>query len=264
MGKRNDRDAADDSGWYGLKSGLEMRLYGFHSCFAVFEARRQDIVRVYVTERKVKTASAVLKFCADHKKAYHIVTDADLEKIIGSVHHEGIGMIVKKKKPMGELEFMKTLLSETPQPLFFMDGVSNPHNLGAIMRTLAHFGIKWMIGNEESLPELSPSAARTSEGSSELVHMVRLREPIEVLKDLKARGWEIIGTSSHNSSSFRDWTPKPQTILILGSESTGISASIASICSKQVAIPGTGHVESLNVSVAAGIFASYLSWAPKK
>jgi TrmH RNA methyltransferase len=94
--------------------------------------------------------------------------------------------------------------------------------------------------------------------------MVRLSEPIEVLKDLKARGWEIVGTSSHNSASFREWTPKPQTIIVLGSESSGISSAIAGICSRQVAIPGTGHVESLNVSVAAGIIASHLSWAPKK
>ncbi|MEI8027188.1 MAG: TrmH family RNA methyltransferase [Pseudomonadota bacterium] len=259
MGKQGDR-RIEDGGWYGLKSGLEMRLYGFHTCFAVFESRKNDIIRVYVAERKVKTASAVLKFCADNKKAYHIVTDAELEKIIGSVHHEGIGMVVKKKKPMSELEFMKTLLAEPPKPLFFMDGVSNPHNLGAIMRTLAHFGIKWMIGNEDALPELSASAARTSEGASELVQMVRLRDPVEVLNDLKARGYEIIGTSSHNSISFKDWTPKAKTILVLGAESTGISDAISKICTKQVAIPGTGNVESLNVSVAAGIFASHLSF----
>jgi len=263
MAKQSDR-RSEDGGWYGLKSGLEMRLYGFHSCFAVFESRKKDIVRVYVTERKVKTASAILKYCADTKKAYHVVTDADLEKIIGSVHHEGIGMIVKKKKPLSEVEFMKTLLSEPPGPLFFMDGVSNPHNLGAIMRTLAHFGIKWMIGNEDALPELSSSAARTSEGSSELVHMVRLRDPIEVLKDLKARGYEIIGTSSHHSISFKDWNPKAKSILVLGSESTGISAAISDVCSKHVAIPGTGNVESLNVSVAAGIFASHLSFGLMK
>lgn len=244
---------------YGLKSGKEMRLYGFHSCFAVFEKRRGDIVRVYVTEKKLKTASAILKFCAENKKAYHVVTDEDLSQIVASVHHEGIAMVIKRQKPITELGFMKRILAEKTKIVFFLDGVGNPHNLGAMMRTLAHFGIEWMIGHEESLPELSPSAARTSEGASELVNFVKLEDPLETLQDLKLRGWDIVGTSSHNAKSLYDWKVTKPTVVVMGAESTGISKEVEKLCNLNLVIPGTGQVESLNVSVAAGIIASHVT-----
>jgi len=252
------RDDSETKSRYGLKSGKEMRLYGFHSCFAVFEKRRQDIVRVYVTEKKVKTASAVLKFCADHKKAYHIVTDEELSQIVSSVHHEGIAMVIKRQPPIDEVNLLKRILHDGTKVIYFLDGVGNPHNLGAIMRTLAHFGVEWILGNEESLPELSPSAARTSEGASELVNLVKLNDPLETLRDLKLRGWDIVGTSSHNANNLYDWKPTRRTVIILGSETTGISKEIEKICTVNLVIPGTGKVESLNVSVAAGIMASYV------
>jgi TrmH RNA methyltransferase len=127
------------------------------------------------------------------------------------------------------------------------------------MRTLAHFGLKWIIGGKESLPELSPSAARTSEGASELVQLVSLNQPIAILKELKSLGWEIIGTSSHHQKSYKSWIPKKKTVLILGSETSGISDEIHKLCDLNVSIDGTGAVESLNVSVAMGIFAAQLS-----
>jgi TrmH RNA methyltransferase len=259
MARTPKKDAEDKGNWYGLKSGLEMRLYGLHSCFGVYKSRPEDIIRAYVTERKLKAAAAILKYCAEHKRAYHIVTEEDLSNIVSSVHHEGIAMIVKRRKSLDDFDFLKSIQSEASQSIIYLDGVSNPHNLGAIMRTLAHFGLKWMIGGNESLPELSPSAARTSEGASELVHMVTLNKPLAVLAELKSLGWEIIGTSSHNHKSYKTWNPKKKTVLILGSETTGISESVNKLCDLNVSIGGSGAVESLNVSVATGIFAAHLT-----
>jgi TrmH RNA methyltransferase len=259
MARTPKKETEDKASWYGLKSGLEMRLYGFHSCFSVFKSRPGDIVRVYVTERKLKAAAAILKYCAEHKRAYHIVTEEDLANIVSSVHHEGMAMVVKRRKTLTDFDFLKAIQNQPAQSIIYLDGVSNPHNLGAIMRTLAHFGLKWIIGGKESLPELSPSAARTSEGASELVQLVSLNQPIAILKELKSLGWEIIGTSSHHQKSYKSWIPKKKTVLILGSETSGISDEIHKLCDLNVSIDGTGAVESLNVSVAMGIFAAQLS-----
>ena len=228
----------------------ELKYYGIHACLALSEKRRQDIIRVYLDESNVKTFSPLLKWCAAEKKVYRILPPAELNKVADSIHHEGICIQAKELPPLKEAEFRLMLGKSLKTCLLYLDGIQNPHNIGSIIRTAAHFGVPYILG--ENLPSLSPSACRIAKGGAEIVRLVSLTTPLETLRWLKAQGFSFVGTSSHRGTSLFQYSFSPRSILAMGSESTGVSEQLLKTGSL-VQIPGTSAVESLNVSVATAL-----------
>ncbi|MBI5272770.1 MAG: tRNA/rRNA methyltransferase [Chlamydiia bacterium] len=214
------------------------------------EARPHDIIRVYLDEERVGLFSPLLKWCASQKKAYHIIPHAEIEKVSGSVHHEGVCLLAKDLPPLSSQTFLASL-ARGSACLIFLDGVENPHNLGSIVRTAAHFGVPYILG--ENLPSLPPSACRIAKGGAERVRLVSLSNPIETLRKLQSQGFSLLATSSHQGSSLYSTHFSAKTILALGSESKGVSPSIAKFALGSICIPGTGAMESLNVAVASAL-----------
>ena len=127
----------------------------------------------------------MLKSCAEMRKAYHIVETLDLDKVSDSVHHEGVCILAKELPPLTPQEFLKGLSTRGPKTcLLYLDGVENPHNLGSILRTAAHFGIPYILGQ---LPALTPSACRIAKGAAEIVRLVPLEKPAATLEKLKQK-----------------------------------------------------------------------------
>src|ERR1700738_2090470 len=110
----------------------EIKIYGLHACLALFEQRPEAIIRVYCDEPRVKLLSGLLKWCATHKKAYHIIPDEELEKVTQSVHHEGVCVLAKQVETLTFKDLLRQL-SKLPkkQCWLYLDGVGNPHNLGS-------------------------------------------------------------------------------------------------------------------------------------
>ncbi len=228
----------------------EQKYYGIHACLALWKERPQDVIRVYAHESVLKTCGPLLKWCAQQKKAYHIISSEELNRITDSVHHEGLCLLAREPLPV---RFTDIILPRSSQKicLLYLDGVQNPHNIGSILRTSAHFGIPYLLG--ENLPPLSPSACRVAKGGAEKVRLVHLDNPVAALEKLKKQGFALIGTSSHKGASLYSFSYPQRTILVFGSESHGLSPKVAKLMTHHVQIPGTGHVESLNVSVAASL-----------
>lgn len=229
----------------------EIKYYGIHSSLKLFEKRKEDIIRVYIHESNVKAFKPVLKWCSEHKKAYHIISNSELEKVTGSVHHEGVCFLAKEKPPLRwETVFQEVVLKKERICLLYIDGVENPHNIGSIVRALAHFGLPYILGDKEKLPLLSPSAYRIAKGGAEYVDLLPLEKPVEVLKALKKKGFSLITTSSHGGKSVYQYEFPDKSVIIMGAESEGVSKEIFSLASEKIQIPGTGFVESLNVAIA--------------
>lgn len=250
-----------------------------NTCLSLWEHEADGIIRLYVSEDRLKKVAKILKWCAQKKRPYHVVTAQDLEKITKSVHHEGIALILKPKLPMVEEAFFPWLKSnlekKLPLILLYLDGLKNPHNLGSVVRTAAHFGSPIILGRMGELPRMSPSAARIAEGGMLKVECVSLKNPSLSLEALRSEfGFELVGTQSAFTEKMREQTLSPRTvkgaqkglrtslfttpfkdrtILVLGNEVTGMSKEISEIVDRNVYIPGSGQVESLNVGVAAGV-----------
>src|SRR5690606_4500011 len=144
------------------KKNQETKLYGRHACLSFFKHRPDDLIRLYITQEGVFDFRTLVRHCVDNKLAYHIVSAEELETIAKTTHHEGIALVCKKR--------VQPALSEVLKEnglIVALEGVENPHNLGAIMRSCAHFGVKAIVYEAKVPVALSAAAQRTAEGGAE-------------------------------------------------------------------------------------------------
>jgi TrmH RNA methyltransferase len=232
------------------------KVYGLAAARAVFAKRMDDVHRIAFTAAHRRELGPVLSDAASRRIPYEERTDDEIANIAGSVHHEGICVAVRPRR----VHTLDTMLRETWRGAIAIDDVSNPHNVGAIVRTAAFFGIDALItAGDLEKPPLSPSAVRVAQGGAEHVELVRERELVPTLRRLAAAGVAVIGTDVRGKRSVDALRWPARTVIVLGSEGAGMSAPVRSACTELVTIPGSGHVESLNVSVAAGVLLA--SWA---
>jgi len=140
-----------------------------------------------------------------------------------------------------------------PAVALWLDGVGNPHNLGAILRSSAHFGASGLLLPKDSTLHLSGAAARVAEGGAEFVPMVRLGRPENAFEQLRAAGFTIAATVVRGGTSLFKTKLPERLVYILGAEQSGVDSALAQASALRLAIPGRGAVESLNVASAASV-----------
>lgn len=240
------------------RAASEETYHGLRACEALFAKRPDDIVRVYLTANRKPRLAKLLKWCAEHRRGFQIVEDDNLKRISGSTHHEGVAILAKaiRRWDLDDLARAIDLAADAksvPGPILYLDGVENPHNVGSILRTAAHFGAMAVVGRAGDLPPLSPAAVRVAEGAAETVPVCDLADAPAVLRRLASEGFAIVAASSHQGVPPDKAPLSKRCLLVLGSEGKGVSPAIERVATSRVCIPGTGAVESLNVSVAAGV-----------
>ncbi len=226
----------------------EQKIYGFSAVMATFKARPQDIIKVYLTEKRVKDAKNLLKHCADQKKAYKIVTEKELEDITKATHHEGISLLINERPTKTVEEIFKA--TKAPGLVIALEGVENPHNLGAILRIAAHFGANGIIVKGEGKQISSAAAYRTAEGGAEYVDVAFVETWKTVLTTAQKYKFKTVATSSHLGESLYTFQYPDRTLLFMGAEGPGLEKDLISNAQLHVQIPGTKNVESLNVATA--------------
>ncbi|MBI1424744.1 MAG: rRNA methyltransferase [Gammaproteobacteria bacterium] len=233
----------------------ELKYYGMAACQAIWQTRPQDVIRIYLLESRTRECGGMLKWAAAQRKAYHIVAEDDLQKLTESIHHQGICMLAREPEPFVFADLLEELEDDArPLMLAFLDGVENPHNLGAIMRTCAHFGIGYILGEAGKLPSASPSACRVAEGGAEHVKLISVKDRHKTIRELQALGFSILTTAARGESLYQHHFNK-RSLLIMGAEVSGVSRAMQTLADKTLMIPGSGAVESLNVASAFSIVA---------
>jgi len=228
----------------------ETRVYGENACQALFASRPESIVRAWFIQSVTPRFRETLRWLAANRKAYHVVEDAELTKASGTEHHGGVCFIIKKRMGMEVSEWLKK--ADTKDCVLALEDVSNPHNLGGIMRSCAHFGVKGLLVNDASLLE-SGAAVRTAEGGAEHVQAISGESFASGLEAFRKAGYTIVTTSSHEGTPLAKAELPAKMVLVLGQEREGLSDSAFQQGDISLSIGGTGNVESLNVSVATGI-----------
>lgn len=136
--------------------------------------------------------------------------------------------------------------------IIILDGVTDPHNLGAIIRTAECVGAHGVIVPERRSAGLTPAAVKAAAGGCEYMNVVRVTNLNRTLETLKERGVWIVGTTLHGENALRADLTGP-IALVIGSEDTGIADLTLKKCDRTLSLPMTGHLDSLNASVAAGV-----------
>lgn len=229
----------------------ESKVYGDNACRVLFQQRPESIIRLYLNADMAAKFSDVMKYLAQQKKAYHIVEDQELEKIAASAHHGGVVLLVKRKPIQSLASYLQQQKGKT-DCLLALDGVGNPHNLGAISRSCAHFGVSGVIMQQPELLQ-SGAALRTAEGGGEFVAGLSSDSLALSLQLCKQAGYTLLTTSSHNGASLYQTKLPAKVVVVFGEEMFGVSKNVAKTADIALQIPGSGKVESLNVSVAASL-----------
>ena len=231
----------------------EQRIYGLNACLAVFGKRPESVRKVWLLESRIPKLKAVLAFCVQHRLGYTVVEDIDLERLSGSAHHEGVCFGVLPAEEIS-LSSWLSALPKGPAVALWLDGVGNPHNLGAMMRSAAHFGAAGVLLPKHSELAMSGAAARVAEGAAEQLPMVRLGNADNAIAQLTAAGFGIAATLVRGGTPLYSTKLPARLVLVMGAEQIGVAADLAKAATLRLGIPGSGSVESLNVSAATAVF----------
>lgn len=228
----------------------ETRVYGENACKALFASRPDAIVRAWFVQSVTPRFRETLKWLAANRRAYHVVDEEELAKASGTEHHGGVCFLIKKRQGLDAQTYLKQ--APAKDCVLALEEVGNPHNLGAIVRSCAHFGVHGVLLQDPAMLE-SGAAVRTAEGGAEHIKAIDADDFLAVLDSFRQAGYTIVTTSSHKGTTLAKATLPAKMVLLLGQERDGLSDSAWQQGDMSVSIGGTGKVESLNVSVAAGI-----------
>ena len=228
----------------------ETRVYGENACQALFASRPDCIVRAWFVQSVTPRFKEALRWMAANRKAYHVVDEAELAKASGTEHHGGVCFLIKKRNGTSVEQWVAQAGAE--DCVLALEDVGNPHNLGAMMRSCAHFGVKGVLLQDAAVIE-SGAAVRTAEGGAEHVQAITGDSVIEALDAFRKAGYAIVTTSSHKGTPLFSATLPKKMVLVLGQERDGLSDAALDNADLSISINGTNNVESLNVSVATGV-----------
>ena len=231
----------------------ELRLHGLNAVRALFARRPEALRKLYLAEARIPQLQPLLKWCVANRIGYRVVDEGDLQKLAGSAHHEGVVADVIRDEPMSLSAWLRDLPTG-PCCALWLDGVGNPHNLGAILRAAAHFGATAVLLPKHSTLALSGAAARVAEGGAEAVPFVRLGRSDNAMAQLRGAGFGLVATLVKGGQDVFAAELPPRVVYVLGAEGEGMDRELAQACDLRVSIPGSGAVESLNVASATAVF----------
>lgn len=234
----------------GSGSAQGIILYGVQACRAVFEHRRSSINRVCFLAGSRTRFEDIISWCEKNRRPVKEVRLPELTKIAGGEHHEGIVFDIKPKPAVR----LKTLLSEVAAKeshcLVVLEGVQNPHNIGAIIRTCCFFGVEGVVVIGCDTPSLSGATYRIAEGALEQTTVIMESSSEDVVSELECAGYVLYATSPHEATSLYSVTWPKKVALFFGAERDGISPNLLAAIANRIVIPRKGALESLNVGAA--------------
>jgi TrmH RNA methyltransferase len=236
---------------------MEM-IYGVHAALAVGAARPGDLVRVAHTARVRCEVATLLRAAATRHVPCVELDDAALARFAGSLHHEGVAIACRPRR-LATLEELAERLEARRGAAVALDGISNPHNLGGVVRSAAYFGVDAVVtSTEPGNAQLTPAAVRVAEGGAEHVMVARVHALGRALAALRARGVRVVGADARapRDALTERWI-RP-CVLVVGNERRGLTPAVRAECDDLVAVRGHGAIDSLNVSVAAGVLLAAL------
>ncbi|MBU6339774.1 MAG: 23S rRNA (guanosine(2251)-2'-O)-methyltransferase RlmB [Rickettsiales bacterium] len=234
-------------------------LYGKHSSFSAIANNRRKIFKILVTKN---TQSELDNFLSKNKfstakNLVRLVEASQIESIVGNAQpHQGIAVECSKIPTKNQIDLLEELykLEKDQLPnLLLLDQLSDPQNIGAIIRSAVSFGVKKIIFCEHNAPKENAAMAKSSAGTIEIADLIVVTNFNNLIEKLKKIGYWCIGLegkSNHFINEIKDYKP---IALVIGSEGNGIRDLVKKNCDILAKIPIDEKVESLNASVAASI-----------
>ena len=231
---------------------MKRLLLGPRSVTEALRAQAAEVSVIYLADEGRRELAEIADLARKKNVAVEARTPDELEKLARGDRHQGV-LAITGSYPYLSLE---ELLEKLPDDalLVALDEVTDPHNLGAIVRSAVAFGADGVITLKQRAAPVTPVVVRASAGATEHARIARVTNLAQTLSSLRERDFEVIGLAAEGATDLRSFTPpRGPRVLVVGSEGRGLRRLVRERCSMLVRIPMDGPIASLNASVAAAI-----------
>ena len=228
-------------------------IYGFHAVNARLWQNAKSLTELYIQEGKNDARTReVLEKAATENVRVHFAPLERLNTISKGARHQGVVGFIDASKNHVHLEDVLENLRE-PALLLVLDGITDPHNLGACLRTADAMGVHAVIAPKDKSAGLNATVSKVACGAAETVPYITVTNLARALREMQDAGVWIVGAAGEADKSIYDIDQKVPVAWVLGAEGDGLRRLTRDTCDELARIPMHGSVESLNVSVASGI-----------
>ncbi len=230
-------------------------VYGLHAVGAVLDRAPERLLELWIAEPRDDARTRELKERARGLGIHVQPVGGDaLHKLVGDVNHQGAVAALRPLKPWDDDDLMEMLDGLSAVPLLLvLDGVTDPHNLGACLRSADAVGAQAVIIPRDRAASVDGVVRKVAAGAAEFVPVASVTNLARTLDLLKERQIWVVGTAGEAEQTLFDADLNRPLALVLGAEGSGMRRLTRERCDFLVRIPMAGQVESLNVSVAAGV-----------
>ena len=229
-------------------------LYGIHAMEAVISREPERLIELFVLkgrddERLTNIINQARRFGVSIQFCNRKVLD---DKVKGE-QHQGVVARAKPGKQFDESDLAEIVAQQDAPFILVLDGVTDPHNLGACLRTADASGVHALVVPKDKSAKLTATARKVACGAAEVVPLVQVTNLARTLKELQQAGVWVIGTAGEAEQLIYDCKMTGPVALVMGAEGKGMRRLTREHCDELVKLPMAGSVSSLNVSVATGV-----------
>lgn len=236
-------------------SSNKQYIFGIHAVTALIEKHPERIIRLLAAiERGDKKMDALLKTARRNGVEVNEASRAELDKLTDHGNHQGVAAFCAKARTYSE-EDLTSLLEELDEPAFLLilDGVQDPHNLGACFRSADAAGVHAIIAPKDKATGITPVVSKVACGAAETIPFFQVTNLARTMDILKEQGVWLYGAAGEADVTLYQTDLRGAVGVVMGAEGEGLRRLTRDKCDGLVKIPMRGTVESLNVSVATGV-----------
>ncbi|MEO7775837.1 MAG: 23S rRNA (guanosine(2251)-2'-O)-methyltransferase RlmB [Steroidobacteraceae bacterium] len=231
---------------------MSERIYGLHAVRALLTRHPERLLALHILAGREDPRMRDVLRAANGKKIER-VDAARLKSMIGDVAHQGVVAEVEPLKPWREEDLLEALRIAKDPLLLVLDGVQDPHNLGACLRTADACGAIAVVVPRDRAAQVTPTVRKVAAGAAESTPVVQVTNLARSLKLFKDAGLWVVGADASATQAVYEADLTGGRALVMGAEGAGLRDLTRKTCDLLVSLPQRGSVESLNVSVASGM-----------
>jgi 23S rRNA (guanosine2251-2'-O)-methyltransferase len=229
-------------------------ICGLHAVKSALESAPQAVIQLLIDrKRRDRRMQSLIDLAKTHSISVEFVSHDELDARAEGQVHQGVILLTRASKPYDEKD-IDALLDNAKQPalVLVLDGVTDPHNLGACLRTADAAGVDFVVIPKDRAVGLNATVRKSASGAAERLPLVQVTNLSRTLKTLQQAGLWIAGTTMSGENLYESDLSGPR-VIVMGSEGKGMRRLTREHCDQLVSVPMMGNVESLNVSVATGV-----------
>lgn len=230
-------------------------IFGLHAVEKALQHSTTGLKEVWVDQsRHDKRIKQIIELAEKKQVAINRVTSQEIDALLPDGQHQGVLASLDSTRSYAEADLKDIIESSQGQALLLvLDGVQDPHNLGACLRSADAAGVNAVIAPKDKSSSITPVVRKVACGAAEHVPFIQVSNLARCLKNLQEQGIWLVGTSDTATQTIYDMDLKGPIALVMGGEGKGLRRLTQEHCDYLAAIPMKGSVESLNVSVATGV-----------